>query len=163
MITLTYLGLDQFVVGHLSREITPLLASLYECSEDEIDFVAPNNIVFHNGVEQTSWNTLVRVHAPLKVKVLEDQAAKIIMDTTVGPTINVAVEFYYYSQDNRYEKINPDYPRFITDENLVNTEPDYCEDDDDDCCDHDHHHELHEGEESDEIYTGDIFKDFNKQ
>ena len=149
MITLTIYGLDQFVVGRLSREMTHNLADLYEVSEDDINFIAPNNMVFHNGVEQTSWNALVRVHLPKKVMVLQEEAAKLIMDMIQGPTINVAVEFYYYSQDNRYEKINEDYPRFITDDNLVDVDEDYEET------------QYIEGDGKDEVFTGDIFKDFN--
>ena len=148
MITLTIYGLDQFVVGRLSREMTHNLADLYEVSEDDINFIAPNNMVFHYGVDQTSWNTLVKVNAPKKVMVLQDDAARLIMDMIQGPTINVAVEFYYYSEDNRYEKINEDYPRFITDDNLVDVEG-YEE------------AQYIEGDGKDEVFTGDIFKDFN--
>ena len=148
MITIEIYGLDQFVVGTLSKEMTHNLADLYEVSEDDINFIAPNNMVFHNGVEQTSWNALVRVYAPKKVTVLQDDAANLIMEMIQGPTINVAVEFYYYSEDNRYEKINEDYPRFITDDNLVDVE-DYGE------------AQYIEGEGKDEVFTGDIFKDFN--
>ena len=150
MITLTIYGLDQFVVGQLSKEMTHNLAELYEVSEDEINFVAPMNMVFHKGVDQTSWNTLVQVHLPKKVMVLQDEAARLIMSMIVGPTINVAVEFYYYSEDNRYEKINEDYPRFITDDNEVDLQDDY-----------DDEAEYVEGDGKDEVFTGDIFKDFN--
>ena len=149
MITLTIYGLDQYIVGRLSREMTHNLADLDEVSEDDINFIAPNNMVFHNGVEQTSWNTLVRVHLPKKVMVLQDDAAKLIMNMIQGPTINVAVEFNYYSEDNRYEKINEDYPRFITDDNLVDVDEDYEET------------QYIEGDGKDEVFTGDIFKDFN--
>lgn len=149
MITLTIYGLDQFVVGQLSKEMTHNLADLYEVSEDDINFIATSNMVFHKGVEQTSWNALVRVHLPKKVMVLQDDAARLIMDMIQGPTINVAVEFYYYSEDNRYEKINEDYPRFITDDNLVDAEDDYEET------------QYIEGDGKDEVFTGDIFKDFN--
>ena len=149
MITLTIYGLDQYIVGRLSREMTRNLADLYEVSEDDINFIATSNMVFHNGVEQTSWNTLVRVHAPKKVTVLQEDAAKLIMEMIQGPTINVALEFYYYSEDNRYEKINEDYPRFITDDNLVDAEDDYEET------------QYIEGDGKDEVFTGDIFKDFN--
>ena len=38
MITVVIYGLDQFVVGRLSREMTPNLAKLYELNEDEIIF-----------------------------------------------------------------------------------------------------------------------------
>lgn len=152
MITVIFYGLDEFVVGRLSRELSPSLAKLYEVDEDEINFVAPNNMVFHNGVEQTSWNIIIHVHAPLKVSVLQDEVATYLVKAIGDIAINKVVEFYYYSQDNRYESINPDYPRYITESNVVNSDEEYCEDDDDDCC---------EGEDEDEIYTDDIFKDFN--
>ena len=149
MITLTIYGLDQYIVGRLSREMTHNLADLYEVSEDDINFIAPANMVFHNGVEQTSWNALIRVNAPKKVMVLQEDAAHLIMEMVQGPTINVAVEFYYYSEDNRYEKINEDYPRFITDDNLVDVE------------DYDEETQYIEGDGKDEVFTGDIFKNFN--
>ena len=55
--------------------------------------------------------------------------------------INLAIEFYYYSQDNRYERVNKDYPRYITADNLVDVEGEY--------------EELEDGEE---VYDGDIFE-----
>ena len=148
MITIVIYGLDQFVVGRLSREMTPNLAKLYETSEDEILFVAPQNLVFHKGVEQTSWNVLIHVHAPKKVSVLQDQVAKLILESIGDVAINKSLEFYYYSEDNRYCKINDSYPRFIAEDNLVDVaEEDY--------------EGMEEGEEDDEIFTGDIFQDFN--
>ena len=112
MITITILGLDQYIVGRLSREMTPNLAKLYEVSEDDINFVAPSNMVFHNGVEQTSWNAIVRVNAPMKVSVLQEEVANLISLSIDDVAINLAIEFYYYSSDNRYERINKE--RFKT-------------------------------------------------
>ena len=126
MITITIYGLDQFVVGRLSREMTPNLAKLYELDEDEILFVAPENMVFHKGVEQTSWNIIIHVHAPKKVSVLQDQVAKLILESIGDVAINKILEFYYYSEDNRYSKLNESYPRFIASDNLVDVaEEDY--------------------------------------
>lgn len=144
MITITIYGLDQFVVGNLSRELTPLVAKLYEVDEDEVNFIAPNAMVFHKGVEQTSWNILIQVNAPKKVSVLEEQMSQLMLHGIGEVAIHVAVEFYYYSQDNRYTKINDNYPRFISDDNLVDIDDEYPED-------------IEEGEEDDEIFTGDIF------
>ena len=149
MISLTVYGLDQFVVGKLSREMTSALADLYECDREEILFIAPENMVFHNGVEQTSWNALVKVDAPKKVSILQEDAARLIMNLVKGPTIHVQVVFNYFSQDNFYENLNDDYPRYIENENLVNFDEDYDEN-------------IEEGEGDDQIFTGDIFKDFNK-
>jgi hypothetical protein len=148
MITVFIYGLDQFVVGRLSREMTPNLAKLYEVSEDEIIFVAPENMVFHKGVEQTSWNIIIHVHAPKKVNVLQDQVAKLILESIGDVAINKILEFYYYSEDNRYTKLNESYPRFIASDNLVDIEEEDYED-------------MEEGEGEDDIYTGDIFKDFH--
>ena len=149
MISLTVYGLDQFVVGKLSHEMTSALADLYEVDKEEILFIAPENMVFHNGVEQTSWNALVKVDAPKKVSVLQEDAARLIMNLIKGPTIHVQVVFNYFSQDNFYESLNEDYPRYIENENLVNFDEDYDEN-------------IEEGEGDDQIFTGDIFKDFNK-
>ena len=148
MITIVIYGLDQFVVGRLSREMTSNLAKLYELSEDEILFVAPENMVFHNGVEQTSWNIIIHVHAPKKVSVLEDQVAKLILESIGDVAIHKMLEFYYYSQDNRYSKFNEAYPRFIAADNLVDVADEDYED-------------KEEGDGEDDIFTGDIFKDFH--
>jgi len=150
MITVTIYGLDQFVVGRLSREMTSSLADIYECDKEEIIFIAPESMVFHNGVEQTSWNTVVKVEAPKKVAVLQDDVAKIIMQFIKGLSINVQVVFSYFSQDNFYEQLNDDYPRYIENENIVNFEEERYDED------------IEEGEGDDQIFTCDIFKDFNK-
>ena len=149
MITIIVYGLDQFVVGRLSREMTPNLAKLYELSEDEIIFVAPENMVFHKGVEQTSWNIIIHVHAPKKASVLQDQVATLILESIGEVAINKILEFYYYSEDNRYSKLNEAYPRFIASDNLV------------DIADDDYNEDMEEGEGEDEIFTGDIFKNFH--
>ncbi len=154
MITVTIYGLDQFVVGRLSQEMTPSLARLYEVDEDEINFVAPENMVFHKGVEQTSWNVIVHVNAPMKVSVLQDDVARFILTSIGDVGIHKTIEFYYYSQDNRYTKYNDDYPRYITEENTVGYEEEYEDDDecDDEDCECHHHHD------EDELFTGDIFE-----
>lgn len=148
MITLIFYGLDQFVVGRLSRELTPLIAKLYEVEEDEVNFIAPNNMIFHKGTEQTSWNLLIHVHAPMKVSVLQNMMADLLLNGIGEVAIHKTVEFYYYSQDNRFQKINENYPRFITEDNLVDVD-----------AEHDDDEELEEGEGDDQIYTGDVFKD----
>ena len=145
MITITIYGLDQFVVGRLSRELTPLISRLYEVSEEDVNFIAPEAMVFHKGTEQTSWNILIRVDAPLKVSVLQDQMAALLLNGIGEVAIHKTVDFYYYSQDNHYTKIDENYPRYLSEDNLVNLEGEQYDE------------ELEEGEEEDQIYTGDIF------
>lgn len=157
MITLSIIGVDPYLVKQISKELTPKLSELYEVSPDKIDFYAPECLYIHDGVEQNTWNVLVKVNATLRLKVLEDQAVLLIKEYMKNTCINLAIEFYYYSEDSRYEFIDPSYPRFMTESNSVNL--DYEEDgcDDDECdCDHDHEHD-------EEPYLGNIFADFDKK
>ena len=74
--------------------------------------------------------------------------AELLLNGIGDVAIHKTVEFYYYHQDDRYTKINESYPLFITEENLVGIDEDeYPED-------------IEEGEDEDQIYTGDIFKGF---
>lgn len=149
MITITFYGLDQFVVGRLSRELTPYIAKLYEVDEDEVNFFAPQLMVFHKGTEQTSWNILIRVNAPKNTALVQEKMSELLLNGIGEVAIHIAVEFYYYDSAVRYTKINDAYPRYISEENIVGMDEEYPED-------------LEEGEEADQIYTGDIFKDFDK-
>ncbi len=144
MITISVLGLDQYVVGTYSKNHTKNLASLFETKMDNISFYAPNSYMFHNGVEQTSWNTLVRIHAPHKYEVLEKKVAKYILETLKEFTINLSIEFYYYEEEHRYAYNNEKYPHFLTEDNVVNVEEE----------------ELGEDEE---LFEGNIFEEFEKE
>lgn len=153
MITISIIGVDPYLVRQISKAMTSKIASLYEVSNDEINFYAPECLYIHNGVEQNTRNVLVKVNAPLKVKVLEGDVVKLIREFMKDACINLAIEFYYYSQDNRYEFIDDSQPRFMTEENSFEMvdEEEYYDDEDE---------ETSEGEEP---YLGDIFADFNKQ
>lgn len=148
MITIIFYGLDQFVVGRLSRELSSNVAKLFEVSENEVNFVAPNDMIFHKGVEQTSWNLIIHVHAPKKCALVQDEVAKYLLESIGDVAIHKTIIFYYYSEENRYQKINDEYPRYITEENLVDADIEYNED-------------IEEGEDDDQIYTGDIFEGLN--
>ena len=158
MITISIYGLDQFVVGHYSKEHTSNLANLMETESANISFFSPNAIIFHNGVEQTSWNTLVIVRCPKKLQVLEKKIADYFIKTLNQFTINVLVQFDYFEQDSSYQYLNPDYPRFITTDNIQTEEEveehDHCDDEECDC-----HHD-HEEENAEDIYLGNAFEGF---
>lgn len=142
MITITVYGLDQYTVGHYSREHTENLAQLFETSEDNISFYSPNAYIFHKGVEQTSWNAIIKVNAPEKYEVLEEKVSKYLIETFKEFSINLTVEFYYYHSHHRYEYLNNQYPHFIDDDNLVNVE---------------------ESDEDEELYEGNIFEGMEKK
>jgi hypothetical protein len=163
MITISILGLDQFVVGRYSREHSADLANLFESDENLLNFYAPNAMVFHHGTEQTSWNTIVIVRAPVKYKVFEAKVADYLMKTLSDFSINLEIEFEYFDQSSHYEHINDTYPRYIAEDNIVSTDDDPGEHPDDEC----------ENEEADprdradldpndpnQIYLGNAFEGF---
>ena len=139
MVTISIYGLDQYTVGHYSKDHTKNIANLFEISEEQICFYAPDAYVFHKGVEQTSWNTIVKINAPEFLEVNEEKVAKYIQNTLSEFTIHLFIEFYYFKKSHRYERINKEYPRFIKEDNLVNAEEE-------------------EYSEGDELYEGNIFE-----
>ena len=149
MINIFVYGLDQFLVGDLSEQLTEVLAKTYETEEKNIIFVAPNDMVFHNGVEQTSWRVIVEVRLPEEFGYLQQQAKEVILHYISEVAVHVEVTFLYYSKRDHYESINKDYPLYLTEEASQShlTTDSYDED-----------QELTEGDGDDEIYTGDIFE-----
>ena len=147
MITIAILGLDQYVTGHYSKNHTANLASLFETEEDDISFYAPQSVLFHKGVEQVSWDTLVIVLAPHKYERLEEKVATYLMKTLKDFSINLNIQFHYFEEEHTYQLFNDDYPRFIEEKNIVSfnddkDDQDYEADSDDD----------------EEIYTGNVFE-----
>ena len=142
MIIITVYGLDQYTVGHYSKYHTENLAQLFETTPENIAFIASDEYVFHNGVEQTSWQALVKVEAPEKYEVLEDKAAMYLVKTLKEFSIHVRVVFDYFHSHHEHEFVNKDYPRYIKDDNLVNVE---------------------ESDEDEELYEGNIFEGMEKK
>ena len=155
MITFLIYGLDQFVIGRLSRELSLGLADIYETSEDMFEFIAPEATVFHNGVEQTSWDIFVKINASQRYALIEEVVAKYLLSQLSYFAINVHLEFTYFDEDRVYEKINKEYPRFITEENIVSIDNGVHNVENDDELDEDSEYN------DEEIFDGDIFQDFN--
>lgn len=147
MITISLIGLDQYAVMTYSREHTKKLADLFEVKPDAINFYAPNAFFYHDGVDQTSWNTLVRVHAPNQVQILEEKVTAYLISTLMPMTINISIEFFYYDKKNRHDYLNREYPHFITEANAVVVE--------------DEDEEIEEDDE--EIYDGNVFAEFEEK
>lgn len=170
MIIIQVLGLDQFVVGRYSREHTANLAQLFEVEEGEIVFYSPSSMVFHKGVEQTSWQTLVIIRCDEKFHPLEEGVASYILKTLNLFSINVHVEFDYVHGHHCYDYVNSEYPRFLDmaesheDDYSFSygDEPEEMEGDIVEEHDHEHCHHLHDGEEE-EIFLGDAFAGFEEK
>jgi len=143
MIKIIIYGIDQFIVERLSEDMSKDLANLCEVQEDDITFIAPSSMVFHKGMEQTSWNIYVEVVLPKKIEVLQESIGKYISGCLKDVSIHQTIVFNYYLQDHRMVFENSDYPKFITPKNVVSAEDN--------------------SDSDEEVFEGDIFKDFGKK
>ena len=48
MITIKIYGIDPYLLRNISKDATKKIADLYEISEDEINFLAPECLYVHN-------------------------------------------------------------------------------------------------------------------
>ena len=133
----------------LSKAVSEDLAKLLEVEEDEINFIAPDSMVFHKGVEQTSWQAIVEVELPEECRYEQENVAKLIRHYIDETAIHVYFRFVYVNHRETKLDVNDDYPRYLTEENEVDLSFDESE-------------ERNEGDGDDEIYTGDIFQDVFK-
>jgi len=139
MITISVMGLDPFICEHYSAAIHKRLPQLFGCAADELIVYAPESFLFHNGVDQTSWHTIVHVHAPSKYREKQARVAAYILRSLKDHIVHGAVEFYYFEEGDRYEAFDETYPRFVTAANEVALdEPE---------------------EEAKDVYLGDVFAD----
>ena len=157
MITIQILGLDPYVVGHYSKEHTSNLAQLFEVEEDQLSFYAHSGMMFHLGVEQTSWDTLVIVRAPKQVYLLEEAVTDYIFKTLTKFSINVTVQFNYFEPTHSHSKINDQYPRFIGPDQVSPSDDDY--DDNDVVLDSNQDEDIDPSDEE-SIYLGNAFEGF---
>lgn len=142
MILIEFIGLDQYLVGDLSKILTKPLANVFETSPDEINFYAPNAQIYHEGIEQTSWYSVVRVFLPEKYHPFEEQAAKILIEEVKHLIINIRIEFHYFNEHHTYFHRNEEFPLFMKDNIQVEIEDEAM---------------LEEENDDDEIYEGNVF------
>ena len=145
MISVFIYGLDQFLVGDLSSALGKDLAKVYEVDEDDVNFVAPNTMVFHQRAEQTSWRVIVEVNVPKKLEVLQEQAQRVIVHHIKQIAIHIEILFKYYLSDHHSLEINEEYPLYLEEQPDVEIDAEYPDD-------------IEEGEGEDQIYTGDMFE-----
>lgn len=145
MINITITGLDMYLSGEFSEKVHDKLCSIYEIDRNELVISGVESFVFHQGVEQNSYQGVIKVEAEEKYQVLQTKVAKIILEEIQSFMVHASLYFIYFKKENYYEFVNNEYPRFLSQVELVEEE---LEDD------------LAEEEE---VYTGDIFKEMGME
>lgn len=119
MITISLLGVDKYLAPELVKKIHQKIANLYESSPEEVIFYAPDSFLIYDGVEQTSFQLNVIVDAPVKYKGLEKNVANFLLKSLTDYAIHIHVQFRYFESENEYSYINEDYPRYMTETNVL--------------------------------------------
>lgn len=141
MITVSLLGVDKCLAPELVKKIHNKLADLYESNPEEVIFYAPESFLIFDGVEQTSFQLNIVIDAPKKYKNLEKNVANYLLKALTDFAIHIHVLFRYFEEENEYSYINEDYPRYMTETNVLKY------DDEDD-------------ENAEEPYLGNVFADY---
>ena len=149
MVFIKFSGLDMFLVGELTKKIHSKIAASYGLDDEDVIFQASDSFLFHKGVDQTSFNLLVEIVAPEDYVDSEEMVASILMESSKNYSVHVRILFSYYDSTHYYERVNKDYPEYITE--MQEVEVDESEYDE----------ELEYDEE--DLYTGNMFEDIEEK
>ena len=150
MITIEVIGMNHYMLGDYSAATTKHIANLYEVGEEEIFFHSGDLRLYHNGVDQTSWHTLVRVHAPKKFEIFEKNVANYLLTSLVDYILNAHIEFVYFDETHTYEHLNKEYPAFFPKDE---SDDEYIEED----------YEDDEDFSDEELFEGNAFEGFEEK
>ena len=125
MITIEVIGMNHYMLADYSHMHTKGIANIFETKESEIFFHSGDLRLYHDGVDQTSWHTLIKVHAPRKYEAFEAVAAKYLLESFTDYILNAHVEFYYFDEKHSYEKLNNEYAQFFPREEVDEEDEDY--------------------------------------
>ena len=148
MVFIKFSGLDMFLVGELTKEIHSKIAASYGLDVEDVIFQASDSFLFHKGVDQTSFNLFVEIVAPEDYVDSDEMVASILMESSKNYSVHVRILFSYYDPTHYYERVNKDYPEYITE--MQEVEVDESEYDE----------ELEYDEE--DLYTGNMFEDIEE-
>lgn len=137
MIIIKCYGVDPYVAGAYSKKYLPLVKERFNL-EDDFLVICPDDYIFHDGVEQTSWQALLEVMISPKYRAIEKDLAHALISYFQVDVVNTRLFFSYLEEEAVYKLENKDYPPFVVDDGR---------------------------EEEDEIepYTADVFEEFEER
>ena len=153
MVNVVLKGVDEFLGGEIEETISSKIAEILHINIDEVIFTCFNSMIFHKGVDQTSYHMIVTFELNSKFRNYEKQLADFMLSAGKNYAVHCLVNFYYFEKE-AYSRIDENYPLFIDKSNeVVVNENSYDEEYEDD----------DENYSEEEVYTGDVFLDFENQ
>lgn len=144
MFIITLKGSDVYLAGEIEKNLTPKISKLCRINENEIILHAVDGFIYHDGIEQTSYNLIVKIECSRELEKFENELVKLFFEVLKNYSVHTRIYFDYFTERKVYENINKDYPLFINSTNMVDVETD----------------KFDEIDENVEIYDGNIFKDY---
>lgn len=142
MIDILLKGVDEFLGAQVETQLTPAIAGICHVGNDEVMVTCLHSMIYHGGVDQTSFHMIIQVEAEERFRQFEKELAEYLLKASKEFSVHCRLNFRY-TDGGAYQRIDPDYPPFVTKSNSVEIASD-------------------ESSEEDEIYTGDIFENFEE-
>lgn len=148
-------GTDQYLAADYSKDIEGKLVKLYGIPEQDINFIISGSLFTHKGQEQTSFQVVCEIVAPEKFEVKEKEVEKYLAESLQNIAIHSHILFTYFKENHYYDETNPEYPLYMTEENMVKaeTEDEYNEEKE---SEDDNGSDLDDG-----IYMGNVFQELD--
>ncbi|MCI2069525.1 MAG: hypothetical protein LKJ88_08220 [Bacilli bacterium] len=143
MIIIKLLGVDQYQAASFVEDIQDQVAQAFETEPENILFYAPDSFLIYRGVDQTSYQLVVEIQAPMKYHPIEEQASEVLIKIFSQNHVHVRLVFDYFEEEHEHEFVNEEYPRFMTKGNMAHFDSDQ--------------------EEGEEPYMGDAFENFEEK
>jgi len=114
-----FLGLDMYIVAELSKEIEQKIHKLLKLPLNDIIITGSETILYHGGIDQNSWHTIVKINILDTYKDKQNELAKAIYSVIKPHTIHVKMIFEYFKSEETVTYRSDDYPLFVTEDNHV--------------------------------------------
>lgn len=115
-------GLDKYVVATLSEQLHLPLIKLTKVNEKELFFSVFESMIFHQGVDQNAWHTIIRIFLVETDMKYQEEMKALFIEALKNQTIHLHFEFYPQSKQNIHHVIREDYPLFVSETNAVKVE-----------------------------------------
>ena len=118
MINVILKGVDEFLGSHVESLLTPKIASICKVDNDDVVFTCVHSIIYHGGVDQTSYHMIITFELEDKFSSYEKELANFVLEASKNFAVHCHVSFSYLSKPY-YQRIEKDYPLYVTMENEV--------------------------------------------
>lgn len=157
MITITLLGCEGILSEEISKKLTKNLAKAINVDINQIIFIGADSFISHNGQEQTRFLINLKIELPNKYNKKEIKSK--ILDELLPILKNYAIHqrilFDFFDEANENIFLDPDYPQYMNDSNMVKVQNEQDDEVDDDAYSEDE-------EDYNEPYMDDIISQFDE-